>query len=710
MKTLNFIFVFIFILLSSFLYATIINVPADQPTIQAGINAAVNSDTVLVQPGTYLENINFNGKLITVGSLFLTTQDTTYISQTIIDGNSIGSVVTFGSGEDSSTVLCGFTITNGSATFGGGIYCYNSSPSLSDLIIMNNWGDGTGGAICCKTYSNPTIDNVIIKGNSAVSGGGVSCIDNSNPLFKNVLIVDNNSNSAGGGIECHYSNPVLINVSIVGNIDYGNNGGGVYLKFGSEITVINSIIWDNNPNEIEFRPYNEPNSIMIAYSDIQGGEAGIVTNNNGTVNWLEGNIDADPLFVDPGSGDYHLTENSPCIDVGDPTSPLDPDGTIADMGAFYYHQGLLANFEADVTSGLVPLEVQFTDLSTPPDSTISWQWDFENDGIIDSYLQNPIYTYNEGGIYTVSLTVSDGTNEDTEIKEDYINVDQPIVVTELIPPEGNIIIDEGDVINFSIDAYDPDGNPLEFSWQLDGVEVSTDSTYIFETDYTSAGEYVVTLEVTDNFGTRRITSISRNTLNYSWDVTVDDVDQPIVVNELIPPEGDITIDEGDVINFSIDAYDPDGNDLEYSWQVEGVEVSVVSTFDFITDENSAGEYEVTLFVTDNFGTRDELNFLWNVTVNDVSGSGEVLIPIVTKLYQNHPNPFNPITNIRFDIKENESGALSIYNTKGQFIESYQFEAGQHNFSWNAENQSSGVYFYKLQTESFIDVRKMILLK
>ena len=57
--------------------------------------------------------INYNGKLITVGSLFLTTQDTTYISQTIIDGNQNGSVVKFENGEDLTSVLCGFTITNG---------------------------------------------------------------------------------------------------------------------------------------------------------------------------------------------------------------------------------------------------------------------------------------------------------------------------------------------------------------------------------------------------------------------------------------------------------------------------------------------------------------------------------------------------------------------------------------------------------------------
>ena len=105
------------------LSATTINVPADQATIQAGIDAAVDGDTVLVQPGTYVENINFSGKNIVVGSLYLTTQDTSYISQTVIDGNQSGSVVTFESGENSSSKLSGFTIQNGYGTgFGGGEY------------------------------------------------------------------------------------------------------------------------------------------------------------------------------------------------------------------------------------------------------------------------------------------------------------------------------------------------------------------------------------------------------------------------------------------------------------------------------------------------------------------------------------------------------------------------------------------------------------
>jgi hypothetical protein len=87
----------------------IINVPASQPTIQAGINAASNGDTVLVAPGTYTENINFGGKAITVTS-------SGGPSVTIIDGGAKGTVVTFNTGETTSSVLSGFTIQNGTSS------------------------------------------------------------------------------------------------------------------------------------------------------------------------------------------------------------------------------------------------------------------------------------------------------------------------------------------------------------------------------------------------------------------------------------------------------------------------------------------------------------------------------------------------------------------------------------------------------------------
>jgi hypothetical protein len=122
--------------------ATVINIPDDYPTIQQGIDASTDGDTVLVQPGMYVENINFNGHNIVLGSLFLTTGDTSYISQTVIDGNS-ATVVIFMSGEGSTAALKGFTVQNGfSIENGGGIICMNSSPLIAYNTIRNNSAGG----------------------------------------------------------------------------------------------------------------------------------------------------------------------------------------------------------------------------------------------------------------------------------------------------------------------------------------------------------------------------------------------------------------------------------------------------------------------------------------------------------------------------------------------------------------------------------------
>ena len=211
-----------FLSILSVLNAVTINIPADYATIQEGINAAADGDIVLAQPGTYIENINYNGKNITVASLYLTTQDTSYISQTIIDGGNLASVVKLESGEDSTAVLTGFTITNGKATGtspnGGGIYLSGSNVVIDNVMISDNSASGAGGGMYLYN-SDPVLTEVIISSNSATyEGGGIMCF-NSNPILEKVAIYENSTEWSGGGI-CSYMNSVIIleNVTIADNI------------------------------------------------------------------------------------------------------------------------------------------------------------------------------------------------------------------------------------------------------------------------------------------------------------------------------------------------------------------------------------------------------------------------------------------------------------------------------------------------------------
>ena len=94
-----------------------------------------------------------------------------------------------------------------------------------------------------------------------------------------------------------------------------------------------------------------------------------------------------------------------------------------------------ADFQANITSGQIPLEVQFTDQSDLSQTIILWEWDFDNDGSIDSYEQNPSWTYTEPGDYSVYLKVSDGQTEDTELKSSFINASVVSVEENFIPEQ-----------------------------------------------------------------------------------------------------------------------------------------------------------------------------------------------------------------------------------------------------------------------------------
>jgi hypothetical protein len=202
-------------------------VPSDYPTIQTGIDSLEDGDVLLVSPNRYFENINYLSKNITVASLYYTTQDTSYISQTIIDGANNGSVVTIDEVDSGNPVLCGFTIQNGSSPYGGGIYCHNSDASLSDLIIQDNRATGSmatdmGGGI----YSSASIlvmNNVQLRNNFGERGGGLCC---GSVELNNVDFIGNTSRFSGGGMYCDIGNIAITNGSFTGNS--ARQGGGIF--------------------------------------------------------------------------------------------------------------------------------------------------------------------------------------------------------------------------------------------------------------------------------------------------------------------------------------------------------------------------------------------------------------------------------------------------------------------------------------------------
>ncbi|MHC4942263.1 MAG: right-handed parallel beta-helix repeat-containing protein [Planctomycetota bacterium] len=205
-------------------FSATIYVPDNYPNIQGAIDAAVEGDTVIVKPGTYVENIDFKGKAITVRS-----SDGAEV--TFIDGNQVGRVVEFVSGETLDSILMGFTITNGYSASGGGggIRCEESSPTITNNTITGNSTVYNGGGIACDE-SDPSIMNNIISANSANKwGGGIHCKDHSSPDILNNIISDNSAGKDGGGIMCYMKSTATIkNNVITGNSiveEYGYGGG-----------------------------------------------------------------------------------------------------------------------------------------------------------------------------------------------------------------------------------------------------------------------------------------------------------------------------------------------------------------------------------------------------------------------------------------------------------------------------------------------------
>ena len=748
-------------------------------TIQAGIDAANDEDTVLVYPGTYYENINYLHKNIIIGSLFLTTYDTSYVSLTTIDGNGsqVVSLGSLGNNPAYQAVLTGFTIQNGGQI---GIGCGFGSQKISYNHIVNN---STGikciepsGITMCNNFisdndlgieciggitmnrspgivgntiqrnesgilcwnSSPIIIDNIIYGNSFY---GISCFDLSSPEIVSNFIIEN-----GNGIECFVASYPSIDQNTISKNDIGvyfnSSGPGI-----AGATIRNSIIYGNLENN--FGCYVSA-LVYVSYCCI-GGEL------PGWINDSGGNIYEDPLFVDPDNNDYSLFQDSPCIDVGDPNSEPDPDGTCADMGYF----------SAKIDKHTLSAEhINWTSLpklnKNNADAMIVFQELIDNGN-----LEKVIYDYGKelwkdtygnwhndiGDLKTVHGYRVKMYEQDTLFVYGYKTDPDTTRITLYPgalpdPPKWNWIgyfLEE--------DMSVTDAFPPEVYSKI--ASIKSDNWCIYrpiDSDYWRSGKGVVqvkgragAMKYAHSYGVRLGNTVE-DTLRFVWgqEITEEVVDFVKAPTEYFAYEAKadympIFIDSTEALNGieEIGVFLED-ECIGASKAEDGFPLFVPS---YTEDEPFRWrEYEELTFQVVTYGkneTRGIQVFVYNelqdafvqepVILDNNSyavvrlGTGEgTELPREFTLYQNYPNPITSSTTISFIPSPGvERSAVKIYNLRGQLVKTIvpvtNDKCPMTKVVWSGKDDNgrqvgNGIYFYKVIAGKKSAIKKMVLLR
>jgi len=739
----------------------------DFTSIQEGIDASSDADTVLVYSGTYYENLNFNGRNIILASLELTTGNEQYISSTIIDGQRLESCIRIHNGETDARIQ-GFTIQNGFGTSfwsedGGGILVHDYSTAyITNCTFTNNLAT-LGGAIYAR-HGFLHVSGLDIFENYSGSGGGLYMADDSTIIFDEENLCNIYNNNAGNGADiCAWD---------TGHIDVVVDTFSVYEPSSYFAQSVNdtSISFDIQNCWMELEPYD-------LYVAVDGND-----NNSGltsddplkNISWAVRKIQADeqnPRTVHVAAGTYSWATNQQIFPIGcknyvsiigedmDTTILYNDFTTSAVMGFFLNGTVEISNFSISNNSELYAWNVlSFRSIDLLKLSNLKIQNNsnirriiltehvtniFDNLIITDNYadknaalsleensgiMKNCVISNNTLNSTTIGYAVAlqlDAHNDEEFIVENCVFSNNSTTSFETRIIRSRSGWGEEATIRFNNCLFSD--NSTNFDTVMDvfcqGITEFNNCTFINNTSSNSTIKSYADITMNN--------TIMRNNTNYE----IFMVDYVYVSGETY----ELDVDYSNIHNGENGIYNQNGVNT-INWGVGNIDEDPLF---LLSGDHPYQLSELSPCI--DTGTLDiaglflpSWDLLHNQRVWDGDDNGVAIIdmgcyeygadpvgvfddpiPIVDYQLYNYPNPFNPETNIVFNLPEDVKVQLDIYNIKGQKVNTLinsNLDQGNHSVIWNGEDEnnqpvSSGVYLYKLNVNGkTIANKKCILLK
>lgn len=512
--------------------------------------------------------------------------------------------------------------------------------------------------------------------------------------------------------------------------NYINNGGKVAIFSG------NTCWW-------QARLENNDNT-LVCYKDSASDPLTGVQDSLVTVNWFDSPVNNSEnkltgvsfryggfvnyngqLTPADGYGDYAVYNTQSWVFKG--TGLKDGDefgGTAAIVGyetdgsRFYWNDGIPLPTDNAILKDGTPstfkvLGVSPTlsyDLSNFPDTHATMGYYYKPNG---AYVFNAATTYWVRGLASDSIVSRITLN----VLNKFLNNNFPPEIISWTPviidsitrnydPEvkrsRDILVSPGNSQVLTLSAVDPFGqNLVKYYWTQDGnIETSQDTTYTFHNTENTA-------QHTKNSVSAYAYITGKDTASISWNL----FDYPLVISS----QPTNAVKPGNNYSYQVKTFNYYKDSLNYQLTTHPSWLSIDPSTGLITGTAPLQEVDVavSIDVADQHNNSDTQTFTLHVS-NTITGV-EINSNLPERFYlsQNYPNPFNPTTTISFSIPKQSFVYLKIYNILGELVRTLfdkEMNAGKYDISFDASNLPSGVYLYKLQTEGFTQVKKMILLK